>query len=89
MIEREKTEIIRIRVTIGGCGLSQDEICRYWKFNDLFVSSEGARILVDSKTHFVEDYLVIDQLVAGGFKFSNPNARLAAVVAKFNHIFRL
>jgi iron-sulfur cluster assembly protein len=48
------------------------------KPNDLFVTSEGAQILVDSKTALylrgtTLDYS--DQLVAGGFKFSNPNAK--------------
>ena len=81
LIEREKTGIyLRIRITGGGCnGLSYKmKFVDEWKPNDLFVASEGARVLVDSKTALylrgtTLDYS--DQLVAGGFKFSNPNAK--------------
>ena len=81
LIERENTgEYLRIRITGGGCnGLSYKmKFVDSGKPNDLFVSSEGARILVDSKTALylrgtTLDYS--DQLVAGGFKFSNPNAK--------------
>tara|TARA_B100002019_G_scaffold280923_1_gene284409 strand:- start:1007 stop:1366 length:360 start_codon:yes stop_codon:yes gene_type:complete len=81
LIEREKTgDYLRIRITGGGCnGLSYKmKFVDTGKANDLFVTSEGARILVDSKTALylrgtTLDYS--DQLVAGGFKFSNPNAK--------------
>ena len=81
LIEREKTgEYLRIRITGGGCnGLSYKmKFVESGKVGDLFVLSEGARILVDSKTALylrgtTLDYS--DQLVAGGFKFSNPNAK--------------
>lgn len=81
LIEREKTgEYLRIRITGGGCnGLSYKmKFVDEGKPNDLFVASEGARVLIDSKTALylrgtTLDYS--DQLVAGGFKFSNPNAK--------------
>ena len=81
LIEREnKGPYLRIRITGGGCnGLSYKmKFVEHGKPNDLFVSSEGAKVLVDSKTALylrgtTLDYS--DQLVAGGFKFSNPNAK--------------
>ena len=81
LIERDKTgDFLRIRITGGGCnGLSYKmKFVEEVKPNDLFVTSEGAQILVDSKTALylrgtTLDYS--DQLVAGGFKFSNPNAK--------------
>jgi iron-sulfur cluster assembly protein len=81
LIEREnKGPYLRIRITGGGCnGLSYKmKFVEHGKPNDLFVSSEGTKVLVDSKTALylrgtTLDYS--DQLVAGGFKFSNPNAK--------------
>ena len=81
LIQREGSgEFLRIRITGGGCnGLSYKmKFVDSGKPNDLFVSSEGAKVLVDSKTALylrgtTLDYS--DQLVAGGFKFSNPNAK--------------
>ena len=81
LIEREKSgSFLRIRITGGGCnGLSYKmKFVEVGKPNDLFVASEGAQILVDSKTALylrgtTLDYS--DELVAGGFKFSNPNAK--------------
>lgn len=81
LIEREKNgEYLRIRITGGGCnGLSYKmKFVEVGKPNDLIVLSEGARVLVDSKTALylrgtTLDYS--DQLVAGGFKFLNPNAK--------------
>ena len=48
------------------------------KEGDILVSSAGVQVLVDSKTALylrgtTLDYS--DKLVAGGFKFSNPNAK--------------
>ena len=81
LIDREQTgNYLRIRITGGGCnGLSYKmKFVDRGKPSDLFVASAGARILVDSKTALylrgtTLDYS--DQLVAGGFKFSNPNAK--------------
>lgn len=81
LMERDQTDgYLRIRITGGGCnGLSYKmKFVQEGKPNDLLVASEGARVLVDSKTALylrgtTLDYS--DQLVAGGFKFSNPNAK--------------
>ena len=81
LIDRENSgNYLRIRITGGGCnGLSYKmKFVEVGKTGDLFVESQGSGILVDSKTALylrgtTLDYS--DQLVAGGFKFSNPNAK--------------
>ena len=45
---------------------------------DILVRSAGARVLVDPRTALYLKGTVLDyssQLIAGGFKFSNPNAK--------------
>ena len=81
LIDRENSgNYLRIRITGGGCnGLSYKmKFVEVGKAGDLFVESQGSGVLVDSKTALylrgtTLDYS--DQLVAGGFKFSNPNAK--------------
>ena len=71
---------LRIRITGGGCnGLSYKmKFVEDGKEGDILVPSAGVQVLVDSKTTLylrgtTLDYS--DKLVAGGFKFSNPNAK--------------
>jgi iron-sulfur cluster assembly protein len=48
------------------------------KAGDIAVVSEGAHVLVDSKTALYLRGTTLefsDKLVGGGFKFSNPNAK--------------
>ena len=79
--ERENQgDFLRIRITGGGCnGLSYKmKFVEDGKEGDILVSSAGVKVLVDSKTTLylrgtTLDYS--DKLVAGGFKFSNPNAK--------------
>jgi iron-sulfur cluster assembly protein len=81
LVEREqKGEFLRVKITGGGCnGLSYKmKFVGEAKRGDIMVRSSGAAVLVDSKsalylrgTHL--DYS--DQMVGGGFKFSNPNAK--------------
>ena len=73
-------KFLRIRITGGGCnGLSYKmKFVEDGKEGDILVSSAGVQVLVDSKTTLylrgtTLDYS--DKLVAGGFKFSNPNAK--------------
>ena len=73
-------DFLRIRITGGGCnGLSYKmKFVEEGKEGDILVSSAGVRVLVDSKTTLylrgtTLDYS--DKMVAGGFKFSNPNAK--------------
>jgi iron-sulfur cluster assembly protein len=81
LIAREKSgEFLRVAITGGGCnGLSYKmKFVPEPKRGDILVRTGGARVIVDSKsalylkgTHL--DYS--DAMVAGGFKFSNPNAK--------------
>ena len=81
LIQREqKGEYLRVKIIGGGCnGLSYKmKFVNDSKRGDILVRSSGAQILVDTKsalylrgTHL--DYS--DQMVAGGFKFTNPNAK--------------
>ena len=71
---------LRIRITGGGCnGLSYKmKFVGDGKEDDILVLSAGVQVLVDSKTTLylrgtTLDYS--DKMVAGGFKFSNPNAK--------------
>ena len=81
LIAREQSgDLLRVAITGGGCnGLSYKmKFVPEPKRGDILVRSAGARVVVDSKsalylkgTHL--DYS--DAMVAGGFKFSNPNAK--------------
>lgn len=81
LIEREKKgNFLRIRITGGGCnGLSYKmKFVLEPKEGDIFVLSEGVKILIDSKTALYLRGTLLehsDKLVAGGFKFANPNAK--------------
>lgn len=79
--EREqKGSFLRVRVTGGGCsGLAyklgfQDKP----KPGDLLLPGEPVSLLVDTRSALYLRGMTLDysdQLVAGGFKFSNPNAK--------------
>jgi len=81
LITREASgSFLRIRITGGGCnGLSYKmKFVEGGKSSDLLVESQNIKLLVDTKTALylrgtTLDYS--DKLVAGGFKFSNPNAK--------------
>ena len=81
LIEREsKGGFLRIRITGGGCnGLSYKmKFTTEPRDGDIFVLSEGVKVLVDTKTALylrVTTLEYSDKLVAGGFKFNNPNAK--------------
>ena len=81
LIEREgKGEFLRVRITGGGCnGLSYKmKFVMETKEGDIYVLSESVKVLVDSKTALYLRGTLLeysDKLVAGGFKFSNPNAK--------------
>ena len=81
LIEREgKGEFLRVRITGGGCnGLSYKmKFVMEPKEGDIYVLSESVKVIVDSKTAlYLRGTLLeyYDKLVAGGFKFSNPNAK--------------
>ncbi len=81
LIAREKQgDYLRLAISGGGCnGLSYKmKFVPEPKRGDILVRTGGAQVVVDSKsalylkgTHL--DYS--DAMVAGGFKFSNPNAK--------------
>ena len=81
LIEREqKGSYLRVKITGGGCnGLSYKmKFVVDPKRGDILVRSSGAQILVDTKSALYLrgtqlDYS--DEMMGGGFKFSNPNAK--------------
>ena len=81
LIEREQIgNYLRVKITGGGCnGLSYKmKFVTDPKRGDILVRSSGALILVDTKSALYLrgtqlDYS--DEMVGGGFKFSNPNAK--------------
>jgi iron-sulfur cluster assembly protein len=81
LIAREKQgEFLRIAITGGGCnGLSYK--MRFTgdpRRGDMLVPTAGVRVLVDPKTALYLKGTVLDYshaMVAGGFKFTNPNAK--------------
>ena len=81
LIQREsKGDFLRIRITGGGCnGLSYKmKFTTEPRDGDIFVLSEGVKVLVDTKTALYLRGTTLeysDKLVAGGFKFNNPNAK--------------
>ncbi len=80
MVREKKGGFLRIRITGGGCnGLSYKmKFVVQEKTGDIGVLSEGIRLLVDSKTALYLRGTTLefsDNLVGGGFKFSNPNAK--------------
>jgi iron-sulfur cluster assembly protein len=81
LVAREKSgEFLRVAITGGGCnGLSYKlRFTPEPKKGDILVASSGARVLVDPKTALYLKGTVLDYsaaLIAGGFKFTNPNAK--------------
>lgn len=79
--EREqKGTYLRVKVTGGGCSglaykLAFQEVPRT---GDLLVPGDPVSLLVDTRSALYLRGMTLDysdQLVAGGFKFSNPNAK--------------
>jgi iron-sulfur cluster assembly protein len=71
---------LRVRVTGGGCsGLAYKlKFVAEARGGDLLVQSNGASLLIDSKSALYLKGMTLDysdKLVAGGFKFHNPNAK--------------
>lgn len=81
LIAREKQgDYLRVAIAGGGCnGLSYKlRFTPAAKRGDILVESAGVRVLVDPKTALYLKGTHIDYssaLIAGGFKFSNPNAK--------------
>ena len=81
LIARENQgDFLRIAITGGGCnGLSYKlKFAPEPKKGDILVRSGGVSVLVDPRTALYLKGTVLDfstQLIAGGFKFTNPNAK--------------
>lgn len=81
LIAREgKGEFLRLGVSGGGCnGLSYKmKFVGEPKRGDILVETGGTRVLVDMKSALYLKGTEVDYsnaLVAGGFKFTNPNAK--------------
>lgn len=73
-------DYLRVRVTGGGCsGLAYKlSFVAEVRKGDLMVEKDGVGILIDSKSALYLKGMTLDysdKLVAGGFKFNNPNAK--------------
>lgn len=73
-------EYLRVAITGGGCnGLSYKmKFVPEPKRGDILVNTAGVRVVVDSKSALYIKGTHLDYsaaMVAGGFKFSNPNAK--------------
>lgn len=81
LIERERQgSFLRVAISGGGCnGLSYKlRFVETPRKGDILVQSAGVEVVVDPKTALYLKGTVLDfsdRLVAGGFKFSNPNAK--------------
>jgi iron-sulfur cluster assembly protein len=81
LIAREQQgDFLRIAITGGGCnGLSYKlRFTAEPKRGDILVRTGGIPVVVDAKTALYLKGTVLDysnRMVAGGFKFSNPNAK--------------
>jgi iron-sulfur cluster assembly protein len=81
LIAREQAgDFLRIAITGGGCnGLSYKlKFVPESRRGDILVRSAGIPVVVDPKTALYLKGTVLDyshKMVAGGFKFSNPNAK--------------
>ena len=81
LFAREKQgEFLRVAISGGGCnGLSYKmKFVTEPKRGDILVRTAGVRVIVDSKSALYLKGTHVDYssaLVAGGFKFSNPNAK--------------
>ena len=78
---REKQgDFLRVAITGGGCnGLSYKlKFTAEPRRGDILVQTSGVPVVVDPKTALYLKGTVLDYsdaMVAGGFKFSNPNAK--------------
>ncbi|HEY9249641.1 MAG TPA: iron-sulfur cluster assembly accessory protein [Rariglobus sp.] len=81
LVAREQQgDYLRVAISGGGCnGLSYKlRFAREPKKGDILVRTAGVPVIVDPKTALYLKGTVLDfstKLIAGGFKFSNPNAK--------------
>lgn len=80
MAREGQGDYLRVAISGGGCnGLSYKlKFVRETKRGDIQVNSAGVAVIVDPKTALYLKGTEIDyssKLIAGGFKFANPNAK--------------
>lgn len=80
VVREQAGSFLRIAITGGGCnGLSYKlKFAPEPRRGDILVRSAGVPVVVDPKTALYLKGTVLDysdKMVAGGFKFSNPNAK--------------
>ncbi len=80
MARERQGEFLRVAISGGGCnGLSYKmKFVSEPKRGDILVRTAGTCVLVDSKSALYLKGTLLDYssaMVAGGFKFSNPNAK--------------
>jgi len=76
----QQGDFLRVAISGGGCnGLSYKlRFAKEPKKGDILVRSAGVPVIVDPKTALYLKGTMLDfsnKLIAGGFKFSNPNAK--------------
>ena len=79
-VREQQGDYLRIAITGGGCnGLSYKlRFAAAPRKGDILVRTGGVPVVVDPKTALYLKGTTLDyshQMVAGGFKFSNPNAK--------------
>ena len=80
LVNEPEGSVLRIKISGGGCnGLSYKlEFVNSLKRGDILVESSGVQVVVDSKSALYLRGTTLNYshaLVAGGFKFENPNAK--------------
>ena len=81
LLDKEaENRVLRVKISGGGCnGLSYKlKFVNKLKRGDILVETSGAQVIVDSKSALYLRGTTLDYskaLVAGGFKFENPNAK--------------
>jgi len=80
IVREQQGDFLRVAISGGGCnGLSYKlRFAKEPKKGDILVRTAGVAVIVDPKTALYLKGTVLDfsnKLIAGGFKFSNPNAK--------------
>lgn len=80
IVREQQGDYLRVAISGGGCnGLSYKlRFAKEPKKGDILVRTGGVQAIVDPKTALYLKGTVVDfsnKLIAGGFKFSNPNAK--------------
>jgi iron-sulfur cluster assembly protein len=80
IMREQQGDLLRVGISGGGCnGLSYKlRFTPAAKRGDILVTTGGVRVVVDPKTALYLKGTTIDfsnRLIAGGFKFANPNAK--------------